>query len=376
MSELDTICAKLNKDAGSVFITKGLNVKKRARIPFSSAYLNHMFYGGVPRGCICEFYGDGGGGKTTTSLDLVANAQLLFQEEYEQELAELNGRTKSSLTAADKSRIKYLEDNGPQRVVFMDSEGTLDVEWANTLGVELDDVYIITPEEESAEQLLQMMEDIVRTNNVGLFILDSIGSLFSEQEGEKKIGERTYCGIAGPLTVSCKKVSRVITKNLCTVIMINQIREDIDAQYVRKKTPGGKAFKHFCSIRVEFVKGNYIDAKGTELTKGCESPAGNLVKVHIEKSKVFPMNRKEGSYTLLYETGIDFVSDLIDMCVMHRIIDKGGAWYSIKDPETGQLIVVGEDELKFQGKANIRDYLLEDPTTVAWLTECLNSVNN
>ena len=373
MSLLDAMCADLNKKAGSVFITKGLNNKKIPRIPFSSARMNYMFYGGIPRGVMCEFYGDGGGGKTTTSLDLAANAQILFEQEYEEEVNELGSR--KDLKVEEKKQLENLLANGPKKVVFMDAEGTLDSDWANTLGVNLDKMYIITPEDESAEQLLQMAEDLIRTGEVGLFILDSIGALFSEQASEKKIGERTYCGVAGALTVFSRKVSRVLTKTKCTLIAINQVQEDLDSQYNKFKTPGGKAFKHFCSIRVQFVKGPFMDEKGVDLTRSCETPAGNSVLVHIEKSKCFPTNRKEGCYSLMYADGIDIVADLIDICVMHGIIHKGGAWFKILEPDTGDIVVMDGEEMKFQGKAAVREHLLGDMETLNWLTECLSCVN-
>ena len=376
MSKIDAICSELNKKAKATFITRGLHTKKLARIPLTSAKVNHMFYGGIPRGCIVEFYGDGGGGKTTTSLDAVANAQLLFKQEFDDEVAELSAL--KNPTAEQKARLKLLEARGPLKIVFMDAEGTLDVQWAETLGVCLDDVYIITPDFQTAEELLQMAYDFIDSDEVGLFVLDSIGALYSEQEASKQIGEKTYCGISGPLTVFSRKVSRSLTRNRGTLICINQIREEIDSQYIKKKTPGGKAFKHFCSLRVEFRKGTYITAKGEPLSRACEEPAGNIVEVHLEKSKVFPMNRKEGSYTLKYLSGIDIVTDLIDIAVMYGVISKGGAWYSLVDPETGEILTdeATSTELKFQGKANLQQYLEESSDNIMWLTECLNRVNN
>lgn len=308
-------------------------------------------------------------------MDAIANAQLLFKQEYDEEMAELQAL--KNPTADQKARLKLLEARGPLKIVFMDAEGTLDVQWADTLGVSLDDVYIITPDFQSAEELLQMAYDLIDSDEVGLLVLDSIGALFSEQEADKQIGEKTYCGIAGPLTVFSRKVSRSLTRNKGTLICINQIREEIDSQYIKKKTPGGKAFKHFCSLRVEFRKGTYITAKNEPLSRACEEPAGNIVEVHIEKSKVFPMNRKEGSYTLKYETGIDIISDLIDIAVMYGVINKGGAWYSLLDPETGHTLIdeATSSELKFQGKASLQQFLEQSTENIEWLTECLNRVN-
>ena len=126
MSQLDIICSNLNKKFGGELIRKGATFENLPKIPFSSPRLNHMTYGGFPRGYMAEFYGDGGGGKTTTALDLLANAQRIFQKEYDEEMQQL--ASIKNPTAEQKKRFAILEARGPLKCVFLDAETTFDAE--------------------------------------------------------------------------------------------------------------------------------------------------------------------------------------------------------------------------------------------------------
>lgn len=369
MSQLDVICANLNKKMGAELLRKGADFENIARIPFSSYRLNHMMYGGFPRGYMAEFYGDGGGGKTTTALDLLANAQKLFKKEYEEQMAKLESIANPN--AQQKKEYAMLQARGPQKCLFLDAETSFDAEWAEKLGVDVDDLYILTPENQSGEDILQIALDMSETGEVGFLILDSIGALYSEQEAEKNLNEKVYCGIAGALTRFSKKMTRLASQYNMAVIMINQVREVIDSQYVQYKTVGGKAFKHHCALRVMFSKGKYLDAKNAELASGCEEPAGNIVKVHIEKTKKFAPNRKEGFYTLKYDIGIDKVADLIDVCMLKGIILRRGAYYTILDTEGNVLQDEDNNDLSFQGKASLQEFLESEQVMYNYLIECL-----
>ncbi len=370
MSKLDAICSNLNKQVGGNILTKGILYEDLPRIPFSSYRLNYMTHGGFPRGFMAEFYGDGGGGKTTTSLDILANAQKLFKKEWEEKIAELEAIKNPN--KAQKQEYAILKESGPKKCVFLDVECTLDKKWASTLGVDIEDLYVLTPENQSAEDIFQIALDMCETGEVGLVILDSIGALYSDQEAEKTIAEKTYCGVAGPLTKFSKKVIRLSKKYGISVIMINQVREDMDAQYgTRLKTTGGKAFKHSCVLRMMFMKGEYLDERNNKLTSGCETPAGNIVKVHIEKSKKFPLDRKEGFYTLSYAKGIDKVADLIDVCILNGIIVRSGSYYSILDTDGTVLTDEDNNELKIQGKADLQEFIENTQVIYDYLIECL-----
>ena len=372
MSQLDVICAYLNKQMGSSLLHKGAMFEDIPRIPFTSPRLNHMTYGGFPRGYMAEFYGDGGGGKTTTALDLLANAQQLFQKEYEEKLTELEAI--KSPTKEQKNQLARLQASGPQKCLFLDAETSFDAEWAEKLGVDVNNLYILTPENQSGEDILQIALDMSETGEVGFLILDSIGALYSEQEAEKNLNEKVYCGIAGALTRFSKKMTRLASKYNMAVIMINQVREVIDSQYVQFKTPGGKTFKHHCALRIMFSKGKYLDEKYAELASGCEEPAGNIVKVHIEKTKKFPPNRKEGFYTLNYEKGIDALADTIDVCLLKGIILRKGAYYTIMDSNSNfenPLTDEENNDLTFQGKASLYDFIENEEVIYKYLTECI-----
>lgn len=372
MGQLDVICSNLNKKMGCELVHKGIISENIPRIPFSSPRLNHMTYGGFPRGYMAEFYGDGGGGKTTTALDLLANGQKLFLKEYEQQITELQNL--KNPTAEQKKQYAMLQARGHQKCLFLDAETSFDAEWATKLGVDVDDLYILTPENQSGEDILQIALDMCETGEVGLLILDSIGSLYSEQEAEKNLNEKVYCGISSALTRFSKKMTRLASKYNIAVIMINQVREVIDSQYVQYRTPGGKTFKHHCALRIMFSKGKYLDEKNAELTSGCEEPAGNIVKVHIEKCKKFPPNRKEGYYTLSYTKGIDWLADLIDVCLLKGIILRKGAYYSLMDSDNNFESVLTDEEghdLTFQGKAGLYEFIESEEVMSNYLRECI-----
>jgi recombination protein RecA len=371
MSQLDTVCANLNKQMGAELLRKGAIFNDIPKIPFSSYRLNHMTYGGFPRGYMAEFYGDGGGGKTTTALDLLANAQKLFKKEYAEQIAKLEEIKNPN--KQQKEQYAKLKSRGYQKCVFLDAETSFDAEWATKIGVDVDDLYILTPENQSGEDILQIALNLCETGEVGLVILDSIGALYSDLEAEKNLNEKVYCGIAGALTRFSKKMTRLASQYNISVIMINQVREDIDAQYgTRLKTTGGKGFKHHCALRIMFMKGPYLDAKNAQLTSGCEEPAGNIVKVHIEKTKKFAPNRKEGFYTLNYTTGIDKVADLIDICVLKGIIVRAGAYYSILDENNNILEDENGSALKFQGKSSLQEFIQDVEVIYNYLIERLN----
>jgi recombination protein RecA len=120
-------------------------------------------------------------------------------------------------------------------------------------------------------------------------------------------------------------------------------------------------------MRLEFRKGAYIDEKGNELTRSAETPVGNIVMMNITKTKACPPTRRVGFYTLNYETGIDYLRDLIDVAIKYSIIDKHGAWYSIIDPETGEVI-----EDKLQGAASVHDKLDADAELLEKVEELVN----
>lgn len=364
MSKLDILVNQINKQYKEDIASRGIPTRHFEKIPFSSPLANYMLYGGIPRGRIIEFAGEENGGKTTTALDIVANAQKLFKKEYDEELASL--LTIEKRTKSQETRLNYLQDRGIKKVVYCDCENTLDDEWATKLGVDTSSMILLKPMSQTAEQIFEMLLQMMETDEVGLVIIDSLGVMLSAQAFEKTMEEKTYGGIAAPLTLFSKKAELLCTKYDCTLIGINQMREDMSG-YGQQITTGGKGWKHNCSLRLMFKKGDYIDINNNSLRRSCESPAGNLINIAIAKTKVCNPDRRNGYYTLKYNIGVDIIADIIDLAIKFDIIQKGGSWFSIIDITTGEIFqqnVLNDEgeidyveDLKFQGKPALIDYL-------------------
>lgn len=321
-SKLDELIKEVNKQAKEEIMTVGLGDFSYKRIPFTSPRMNYCTFGGLPVGKLIEFYGEEHGGKTTSALDIVAN---------------------------------YQHSGDDRAVLYIDAENTLDIDWAKKIGVNVDDMVIIQPKSQSAEEIFDIICNAVDTGEVGLWVLDSIGALMSKQELEKSMEERTYGGISLPLTKFGKKIEMLMQRHKCTGIGINQMRDDMNSQWGGQTTPGGKAWKHFCSVRLQFSRGKFIDAKGNELTRSAENPAGNIVLMSMTKNKTCPPTRRTGFYTLNYLEGIDYLKDLVDVAIKYGVIDKRGAWFSIQNPDTGEVY-----KDKIHGQAEVNQLLTDD----------------
>lgn len=360
MGKLDTLIKDFNKQYKEEIAARGIPLIQTQKIPFSSPRANYMLYGGLPRGRIIEFAGEENGGKTTTALDIVANAQPLFDEEWEQEIKDLEAIDKRK--KEQQTRLDYLKARGPKQVVYADCENTLDEDWARNLGVDTDKLVLLKPQSQTAEQIFEMLLQMMETDEVGLVVIDSLGVMLSAQAYEKTMEEKTYGGIAAALTLFSKKAELLCNKYNCTLIGINQMRENMNSPYGGMITTGGKGWKHNCSVRLLFQKGSYIDERGNEIKRSAETPAGNQVLINIAKTKVCKPDRRVGYYTLNYETGIDKIADTIEVALKYGIIYQAGAWFNFVDIETGEIITDEEGEIiKVQGKPNLIEYLQNDP---------------
>lgn len=357
---LDQIIEEWNKDSGCVVAQKGIEEKVFKRIPFSSATANYMTYGGMPRGKAVEFFGPEGSGKTTSALDMIAQAQKIFEQEYEDELERLKSIVPTGVK--QEREIKARLDNlKVKKCVYFDLENTLDLEWAQLLGVDVDNMYLVTPEADSAEKVLQKLLDMLDTGEVGLLVLDSVPHLVPQIIFEESMEKKSYGGVSGPMSVFCSRVPPHLTKSDALLIIINQEREDLDNPYSSYSTPGGRALKHLYTVRIRFRKGNLIDENNREVPSRTPNPAGNIVQMEIIKSKAFKPNRRLGSYTLKYYEGIDQMADLVTMAMTYNFIVQGGSWYSFLDPDTGEILTDPDgNELKFQGMAKLLQFLRED----------------
>jgi len=312
----------MNKKCKEEVATVGLpNYEGYKRIPFTSPRMNYCTFGGLPVGKVIEFYGEEHGGKTTTTLDIIANYQNMDE----------------------------------RKVLYVDAENTLDADWATKLGVNVDDLIILHPTSQGAEDIFQFICDSVETGEIGLWVIDSLGVLLSQDEIDKDMDEATYAGISKSLTRFSKKVEMLNAKHKCTGIGINQLRDDLKSTWGGTKTTGGKCWKHVCSVRMEFSKGKYIDESGKILNNSTESPYGNEVMMLMKKNKTCPPTRRTGQYTLTYEYGIDYLTDLIDVAIRYDIVKQSGAWFSIVDTETGEII-----KDKIHGQSNVNKLLDED----------------
>lgn len=348
MSKLDTLIKQINKEYKEEIAFNGndASLMKYELVPFSSPRLNYMMYGGLPMGRMIEFAGAERSGKTTTALDMVKNCQVKFEKEYE--------LAKAKQTLKDSEPVM-------RKVCFVDAENTFDVEWATKLGVNVEDLLLIKPQEQYAEQIFEIMRSVIETGEIGLIVLDSVAQLVSKQAFEEDIEKKTYGGIAMSLTKFCNIIVPLLGKYNCMCIMINQVREDLSNPYNEFITPGGRGFKHNCSVRLMFRQGDFLDVNYKHLTRGCENPAGNEVNVRIEKSKVCRSDRRLGYYTLNYLQGIDYVNDMIDVLLQLGYIIQNGSYFTLMDAETGEVFTEPDGkEIKVQGRANLYKRLKED----------------
>ena len=302
---------KVNKQYGSEIVQIGVEEKDLDLIPFSSPRLNYLSYGGVPRGRITEFYGEESSGKSTLCLDLMANFQKKWPDEY---------------------------------ILYIDIEGTYDTRWASNMGVKSDSVVILNCLGQYAEEVFDQVKEAMETGAFGLMILDSIGAMYSKQASEKSFEDKTYGGIALSLTQFVNQSVPIIKRNNIAFIGINQIRENIGNMYNPISTPGGKAWKFACSQRYMGRKGKFLDDKGNEISSSSENPQGHLIEVKLIKSKTCPSDRRISKCSLFYRTGIRQDIDLLDLAVKFDVIHKAGAWFNA---------TINGNDYKWQGQIKV-----------------------
>ena len=180
MSQYSDILKKCEKAWSCPDLMTSVNSVGGRKIPFSSPSLNWATYGGVPRAAITEFYGVPGGGKSSSAIDICKNAIDIFKREFTDEIVSLQEKVANGKKEY-KSQLQDLNDRGPKKVLYVDLEHSFDKKWAATLGILYSDIDVMQPPDVAAEQILQSIEDIVCTGEVGLIVLDSIPSLVSQR---------------------------------------------------------------------------------------------------------------------------------------------------------------------------------------------------
>ena len=261
--------------------------------------------GGLPRGRVIEIYGPESSGKTTLTLQVVAEMQKL-----------------GGVCA------------------FVDAEHALDVQYAQALGVRLEDMLISQPD--TGEQALEVVDSLVRSAAIDLIVIDSVAALTPKAELEGDMGDSLPGLQARLMSQALRKLTASIKKANCTVIFINQIRMKIGVMFGSPETTtGGNALKFYSSVRLDIRRIGQIK-KGEELT-------GNETRVKVVKNKVAPPF-KTAEFDIMYGKGISLEGEIIDLGVAHSIIDKSGAWYAYQGEKIGQ------------GRDNARDFLKENPS--------------
>lgn len=296
-------------------------------------------YGGIPEGRIVEFSGAEGSGKTTTAFIVAASYQ--------------------------KEELKRNPDN-PRAIVLLDNEGTSDPTWAKVLGYDMSEdakvpTICLRPEAQSAEEIFDMALDMLKTGEVGLLIFDSIATLVPQQIADESMEKQQMGGIAKTLTRFANTAVGLLRKYKATLIGINQVRENISGYGDLLQTPGGRAWKHQCSMRLMFKRGAFFDEDGNELNKSAQSPAGHIIEVYVLKTKTCKWDRKLGYMHLNYTKGIDILQDTIDVATHFGYIDNSiQGTFKLVDPETGEVLKDEQgNELKIRGKKNLKPYFEE-----------------
>lgn len=308
-------------------------------LSLGSPTVDFCLYGGIPEGRIIEFSGAEGGGKTTTAFLVAASYQ--------------------------KEELKRNPEN-PRKIVFLDNEGTLDPTWASVFNYDLSEdalvpTIVLRPEGQSAEVIFDMALDMLRTGEVGLLIFDSIATLVPAQISDASMEQYQMGGIAKSLTRFANTALGLLRKYKATLIAINQVRENMSMYGNPLTTPGGRAWKHACSSRLMFKRGDFFDEDGNKLSTSAESPAGHIVNVAVLKTKTSKWDRKVGSYRLNYTKGVDVLSDTLEVALHFGFIDNSTqGTFKLIDPDTGELLHDEEgNEIKIRGKANLTKYFNE-----------------
>src|SRR5262245_60759970 len=272
---------------------------------------------GLPRGRIIELFGPESSGKTTIALHAVANAQRIRDAEGNKGIA-----------------------------AFIDAEHALDPSWCKKLGVNIDELLVSQPG--SAEEALQIAEELVMSNALDIIVVDSVAALVPRAELEGDIGDNFVGVQARLMSQALRKLTGKVSKSKCVLIFINQIREKIGVMFGSPETtPGGRALKFYSSAR--------IDVRRIGPVKEGEEVVGSRIKVKVVKNKVAPPFRV-CEFDMMYSHGISREGDLLDMGLANKFVEKSGSWLNYGELRLGQ------------GRENAKQYLRDNQETANELT--------
>jgi recombination protein RecA len=260
--------------------------------------------GGLPRGRVIEIYGPESSGKTTLALQVIAEAQ---------------------------------REGG--MAAFVDAEHALDAQYAQNLGVDLENLLVSQPD--NGEQALEIVEVLVRSNSVDVVVVDSVAALVPKAEIDGEMGEAQMGLQARLMSQALRKLTGVVSKSKTTLIFINQLREKIGVMFGNPETTtGGRALKFYASVR--------IDIRRIAAIKDGDQVVGGRTRVKVVKNKVAPPFR-EAEFDIMYGVGISREGDLLDLAVDKRIVEKSGAWFAYGGDRLGQ------------GRENAKQFMKDNP---------------
>ena len=259
--------------------------------------------GGVPRGRVTEIYGPESSGKTTLALQVIAEAQ-----------------------------------RAGGMAAFVDAEHALDAQYAQKLGVDLENLLVSQPD--NGEQALEIVELLVRSNSVDVVVVDSVAALVPKAEIDGEMGEAQMGLQARLMSQALRKLTGIVSKSKTTLVFINQLREKIGVMFGNPETTtGGRALKFYASVR--------IDIRRIASIKDGDQVTGGRTRVKVVKNKVAPPFR-EAEFDIMYGEGISREGDLLDLAVEKRIVEKSGAWFAYSGERLGQ------------GRENAKQFLKEN----------------
>lgn len=351
---LDSVLRSISKKFGSNVVKLGVDdLGGSGTLSFGSPSADFCIYNSFPEGRIIEFSGAEGSGKTTSAFLVAADYQRKELVRH---------------PVGSTWMLHGEEHTGPRAIILLDNEGTADPIWAKKLGYDMNNqdikTIIIRPEAQSAEEIFDMAIAMLKTGDVGLMIFDSIATLVPQQIAEESMEKQQMGGIAKSLTRFANTAIGLLRKYDTTLIAINQVRENISGYGDPLMTPGGRSWKHACSMRIMFKRGNFFDADGNVLMKkDAQSPAGHEVELYVLKTKVCKWDRKVGKYTLNYISGVDVLQDTIDTAILLDLIDNSTQGsFKVLDPTTGTVMLDQDgNEVKIRGKKNLKPYFEQHP---------------
>ena len=303
---LQRVIAQIEKQYGQGAIMR-MDEHRYARIegiPTGSLSLDIALGGvGIPRGRVTEMFGPEASGKTTLALHIIASAQ-----------------------------------HAGGVAAFIDAEHALDTTWAKKVGVDVSSLLVSQPD--TGEQALEIAEMLIRSNSIDVIVIDSVAALTPRAEIEGEMGDTHMALQARLMSQAMRKLTAVINKSKTAIVFINQIRMKIGVMFGNPETtPGGRALKFYSSVRIDLRRLATIKDSGIAI--------GTRVRARVVKNKIAPPFR-ESEFDMMFDSGISYEGDLLDLGTTCEIVEKAGAWLNYGDIRLGQ------------GRENAKKYLVEN----------------